>query len=174
MSAGFGSLVLARWSLIVVPSASMAASAAAVVKFAPSDFPKWYTEHLRTDFFNGSLTMAGFLFTVATFIVTGVKSGIYDSKAYRNRFVQMRALNPKLILYEPLRQLTSLLVAATGGCLVCATAHVLFGFCDGRWATAVCVASAVGSASVVLLAMLAARENFMDWLSFDEGKDVPP
>src|SRR3954454_21789496 len=125
--------MLTRWFSIALTRASMIASGAAVVAYAPCDFPRWYTEHLRTYFFNGSLTMAGFLFTVATFIVTSVKSGIYDSKAYRDRFEQLHKLDSKLTLYEPLRQLTSLLVAATGGCLVCATPHVLFGFCDRRW-----------------------------------------
>jgi hypothetical protein len=174
VSTGFTSRALSNSSIVTFPCVATIASGGSVVAFAPASFPHWYTEHLRTDFFNGSLTMAGFLFTVATFIVTSVKSGIYDTESYRQRFARLHKLDPKLTLFGPLRQLTNLLVTATCSCLLCATVHVVLGFCERGWATALCVSATAGSATVVLLAMLAARANFMDWLSHDDSRpDLP-
>jgi hypothetical protein len=160
-------LLSTRWIVAVSATATLGASAA-VILWAPPEFPCWYTEHLRTDFFSASLTMAGFLFTVATFIVAGVKTGIYDSPQYRQRFAKAKLLEPTLSLYAPLRGLTHLLVAATAMCLLCAIVHVALGFLSTRWSVAVCVASAVATSTVVLFAIWAARVNFLDWLEHDE------
>jgi uncharacterized membrane protein (DUF485 family) len=160
--------LLKKRTILAITTLATLGAGVGVLLTAPSCFPEWYQLHLRTDFFSASLTMAGFLFTVATFIVTGVKTGIYDTPAYRQRFARLRAIDPSLTLYAPLRGLVQVLVSATAACLGCAVVHVAIGFVGSMWAAAACAACASGTSALVTFAVLAARANFLDWLSHDE------
>lgn len=130
-----------------------------------------YGERLRSDVFNGSLTLAGFLLSVATFIVTSMKNDVYDKPDYLRRHVVQRELHGTTgPVYAPLAKLTRTMVAAVFACLVTGVLHATVVYQPNVYAVAVCCGAAAGSLALVLFAVFAAYVNFKDSLEFAEAE----
>lgn len=153
--------------MVAIVTVLWAVLGSVVVVLADANFAMWYREKLRGDLFNGSLTMAGFLVTVATFVVITMKEKVYDHPSYRQAVelsLQLSTKPERNALYAPLRRLTMLLALATSACLLCTLAHVSLVFLPTRWPVAACVSIAAATLSLTSFAILAAYGNFVHWL----------
>lgn len=133
----------------------------------------FYVANVRADVFNGSLTLSGFLLSVLTFIVTSMKTDVYDTESYADVLAATKALLPRGHVeerYGPLRRLTRIMASAVFVTLLSGILHVTLVYAKNVWAVATCGGVACAGAVLAFFAVLAAYVNFRDALTHAENE----
>lgn len=124
-----------------------------------------YQSNLRGNFFTGFLTIGSFLLSLKTFIVVKLKEGVYDSESYRKLFAERTGGRENVDIYEPLRNISSLLFGTILSAIITAILHVTLGLISHWVAVIICIFSVVFSIVLLLISLVLIRINIASWLN---------
>jgi hypothetical protein len=132
------------------------------------DLPLLFQNRLQVALFTGFLTIGGFLLSIKTFILIKLREDLYDLPSYERRLEERRVLNTRLSKYGPLRRLGDFLVYSVAAAIVTALLQLTIGFIPHRLASAICMAAALTTIVLVLVAWWQIRQNLRDWFDLLE------
>jgi len=135
---------------------------------AQVDLVATYQNKLQVPLFTGFLTIGGFLLSIKTFILVQLRTHLYDLPSYEKRLEEQRLLNANLSKYGPLKRLGDFLVYSVAAAIVTAVLQLTLGFFPYRVASAICMASAIATVVIVLIAWWQIKQNLRDWFDLLE------
>lgn len=125
---------------------------------------------LRGSIFTGFFTLGGFLLTLKNIILTYVRQGVYERKAYKKLHANSDRRSESL--YASLRRLGTLIHYSILGSLVTSFAQLTVGLVDSWVAGVVCLSLAAGTSTLLVSCLLRLRENLVIWFDqLDEDWD---
>ncbi len=133
--------------------------------FADSPFLKFFSEELRSDFFNGFLSLAGFMLAAKTFIVIHMKQEVYDKPEYERKFddTKRQVGEKALKRYGPLERMSNALYWIVVSSVVAAVCQVTIGLIPWNIAGITCI-GAVGIAVWMLVdGLILMKRNLDRW-----------
>lgn len=126
-------------------------------------FAAGFVDKFSGNCFSGFLTLGGFLLAMKNLIVLRIQEKIYDTKSYKALFEANRKGEEGL--YDPLVNLTELMVGSVGSCLASAIVMLVAGAVKDELASCIAISVAAGTLSLVFKCWWEMRGNFMDYFS---------
>lgn len=151
---GICTAVLSGAGAFLVPEGD----AAAVIHF--------FQQSLREPLFIGLLTVAAFLFSLQAFIVTTMKTHVYDSAKYEELLVTLRTLDPAIKKYGPLNNFSQLLFLSILLSLISAVTQFTIGLFCGVSAVAISVWTALWSLAMIFISLFYLQANLKKWFEY--------
>jgi hypothetical protein len=132
------------------------------------DITDFYAEKMRASMFSGFLTLGSFLLALKTGIVIKIKEGVYDRPDYQKRILSTPELSGKITIYGPLRRLSRMLSVSVMAALTTSALQLTLGLIEDWRASAVCLAMAAFSISVLLASFITIQSNLGTWFDLME------
>lgn len=135
----------------------------------------FYSKSMRIPIFTAFFTLGGFLLSLKTFILIKLKEDLYDSPDYQKRHEGKQSLNPEKTIsyYGPLTRLGNFLLYCVLFSLITSVFQFSIGLVDYYIMTAICMATAASTLSMVFIAWWMIRQNLKIWFELME-KNGPP
>jgi hypothetical protein len=140
--------------------------------FAEHDsLTQFYADHLRSSLFSGFMTLAGFLFTVKSFLIARLQQDVYGDPDYQDWIEDIgKKHTPSLTVYGSLKRLGRFLFLALCLSFATAVAQFTFGLVGQRWATWIALGMAIAAAIVFVRTLFVVRGAVKAWVDFLEQK----
>lgn len=140
-----------------------------VGKSGVSGFYDFYDAKLRGYLFSGFLSTGAFLMSLKAFIVANMKTHVYDTDWYQEKFRERRSLSPtqkidKKSLYLPLFRLSEFIHWSIVFSIVTAAAQFSLGLIESCWVSVFCVWLGLFSLFLLLNSLRLLRNNVRVWL----------
>lgn len=141
--------------------------------FAKGDLFDFYAEHLRSDLFNGFLTLAGFVLAAKTFIVVHMKKEVYDDEDYGKRFYDRKKLagESSATRYGPLGRMSDALYWITLSSVIAAVGQFSVGLIPWNVAAAAGMGLASYAVYRLLYGMHLMKVNLDSWFEIVDDKE---
>lgn len=149
-------------------SALIAAAALMAALVVAGDVPEinmiwFYEDKLRGALFGGFLTLAGFLFSLKTFIVIKMKENVYDHDFYEKLVNERKVHNEKITRYGPLKNLSDLLFWSVLLSFVSAIFQFSLGLLGNLWAVYACLWISIFTVITFFISLFAMQTNLNTW-----------
>lgn len=136
---------------------------------------KFYQDQLRSAMFGGFLTVAGFLFSLKTFIIVKMKEDVYDAPRYKKMINRRKKLNPNITQYGGLRNFAALLFWSVLLSFLAAISHFTIGLVPHLWAVQVAAWISIWTMFVFLASLIILQNNLRSWFEhLEEEQDSSP
>jgi hypothetical protein len=122
-----------------------------------------YASSLRGPLFSGLLSIAGFLFSLQTFIVVKLKENVYDSDHYATIFRREVALGMKATRFSPLRKFATSIFQSIVGALIAAILQITLGLLSSPWASIACLLAAAIACTLLARSIWLIRKSLKIW-----------
>jgi hypothetical protein len=135
---------------------------------------KAYFDFARVPLFSGFLTVGSFMVTLQTAILQRLKDA-YDNPKYLERYICLKAYNPKARYYGSLERLSLALSFCIVSAFLTAMFQMTFGFIKIPWASALSVSAAAVSLSLVgflTIQILIAHREWFSKIEEDKQRDL--
>jgi hypothetical protein len=97
-----------------------------------------------------------------------LKEGLYEHPIYKARIEEKRHINTSLERYGPLRRLGAFLIYSVASALIAAMSQLTIGFISNKAAFTFCLASAIITSVLVIVAWWLIRANLLEWFDILE------
>ncbi len=110
--------------------------------FSDGLFQKFFAEELRSNFFNGFLSLSGFMLAAKTFIVLHMKKEVYDRDEYLAIYEEKKRIvgQKSATRYGPLERMSKSLYWIIVLSMIAAFSQVTIGLIPCNTATLICLA----------------------------------
>ena len=125
-------------------------------------------DRIQGSLFTGFLTIGGFLLSLKTFLLLRLKQDIYDHKGYLERVEKLRPLDPEIKRYDPLLQLSRLLVFTVFCALCSSISHLTVGYVFRPLGPIFSISMSFSTLALVLLNWSVLSTNIRMWMEFIE------
>lgn len=169
LMAGRASAALAR-SIAIALLPGIAAAAVVTYLAHDNSVFKFYASSLRGSLFSGFLSLGAFMFSLKTFILVNMKTGVYDNDRYRQRVENARtaAPNTPIKVYGSLERLRSLLFWSILTSLFTAVLQMTLGLVDSQVTVAITLGAVGVSLGFLGQALFHINANLKMWFEFLE------
>jgi len=131
----------------------------------------FYVENLRSSLFSGFITLAGFLFTVKSFLITRLQQDVYGDPDYQDWIVDVgQKYSSTLTVYGSLKRLGRFLFATLCVSFVAAVCQLTIGLLGQRWATWLALTLAATAAVMFAATLFIVRSSIRAWVEYLEQK----
>lgn len=121
---------------------------------------KLYDEKLRSDFFSGFLAVGAFLLSLKTFIVMTMKTNVYDTQQYKEKWEKQYKLDKKVgSQYKGLRRLNDWMFNSILASLTAAIAQVTIGLIGGPALVFICLLLSFASVLYLIYCLYLVKIN---------------
>ena len=129
------------------------------------DFLKFFNEELRSDFFNGFLSLAGFMLAAKTFIVIHMKQEVYDKPEYARRFDHKKweVGENRLKRYGPLERMSNALFWIVVSAVMAAVCQITIGLMPWNFAGVVCLIVVAFAVWKLVVGLILMKSNLDSW-----------
>lgn len=134
----------------------------------PNAIQTTYANNMRNALFTGSISVGSFLLSFKTFIIAKLKENIYDTPLYQETFQKNRELDKNIRLYDPLKNLSSLLFIAIISCIFSSITQLSFGLMQHWLGSYLCIFFAGFSACLLLFTLILIKFMIDSWLDISE------
>lgn len=133
--------------------------------FAEGKLLKFFQEELRSDFFNGFLSLAGFMLAAKTFIVIHMKQEVYDKPEYEARFDERKRQSGESAAsrYGPLERMSQALYWITVSSVIAAISQITIGLIPWNVAGLVCAATIIFAVWKLIVGLKLMKDNLDRW-----------
>lgn len=142
--------------------------------FSNSEFMKFYQDELRSDFFNGFLSLAGFMLAAKTFIVIQMKQEVYDKPEYQQRYEERKRLtgDSSATKYGPLKNMSNALFWIVTSSVIAAISQVTIGLIPWNIAGIICVTAILFAIISLIYGLILMKQNLDGWFDTLTEEDV--
>lgn len=144
--------------------------------FTDSAFQEFYARELRSDFFNGFLSLAAFMLAAKTFIVMHMKQEVYDRDSYGKRFKQRKELAGEAAAtrYGPLERMSKALYWIVISSVIAAMSQITLGLWAVNFAALLCILLVAFAVWKLIQGLLLIKTNLDSWFEMlreEEGEE---
>lgn len=141
--------------------------------FSESKALEFFNEELRSDFFNGFLSLAGFMLAAKTFIVIHMKQEVYDKPEYAEDFDKRKELvgEKSATRYGSLERMSNSLFWIVVSSVIAAVAQVTIGLIPWNIAGLLCVAAVVFAIWKLIAGLVLMKRNLDSWFVIIHGHE---
>lgn len=129
-----------------------------------------YHKEFRTALFVSGFTIGSFLFSMKTFILKTMRDDFYDNEDYQIKIRQRRNLGQDVGFYDPLRNLSKLLLASIALSFFSALSQISIGYLSNHIAVILCLSLALLSWIFVGTSIYYVGENWSRALELAEDR----
>lgn len=127
---------------------------------------------LRSAFFTGFLTLAGFILALITNILLRLQKDLFDDPIYKQRVKNASSLAGKpYSRNEPVIKLGTFLIWTVLICLLASMVQITLGLVSADWAVSGCFATVWAAMVFILISWWAIRENLLRWFELLREKE---
>lgn len=133
--------------------------------FAEGPFLKFFSDELRSDFFNGFLSLAGFMLAAKTFIVIHMKQEVYDNPEYQRKFDRRKEEvgEKKAQRYGPLEKMSKALFWITVSSVFAAVCQITLGLIPWNIAAILCLGLVAFAVWKLIDGLSLIKKNLDSW-----------
>jgi hypothetical protein len=139
---------------------------------------EFHAKNLRSDFFNGFLSLAGFVLAARTFLIVYMKQEVYDKEDYEIRFYKRRQLvgERNATRYGPLIRMSKALYWIVLSSAVAAVSQITLGLIPCNLFALICMVLATVAIGSFLCGIHIMKKNIDSWLDIinSEEEAKPP
>lgn len=125
-------------------------------------------DRIQGSLFTGFLTIGGFLLSLKTFLLLRLKQDVYDHKCYQERVEKLRSLDQSIKRYDPLLQLSRLLIFTVFCALSSSISHLTVGYVFRPFGPIFSISISFSTLALVFLNWSVLAENIKIWMEFIE------
>ena len=133
--------------------------------FSGGELLDFFSKELRSDFFNGFLSLAGFMLAAKTFIVIHMKQEVYDKPEYEEMFDERKRQSGESAAtrYGPLDRMSAALYWIVLSSVVASVSQITIGLIPWNIAGILCVLSAAFAIVSLARGMFLIKSNLDRW-----------
>ncbi len=132
---------------------------------------EFYATNLRPSLFSGFMTLAGFLFTVKSFLIARLNQDVYSDPDYQDWIEDTgKRYNPSLTVYGSLKRLGRVLFVTLCLAFTTAIAQFTVGLSGQRWGTWLAMGLAMTTVLVFGWTLFIVRGAIQAWVVYLEDK----
>lgn len=131
-----------------------------------SKFGSFYGTNLRGNLFSGFLSLGGLLLSLKTFVVITMKTNVYDSDVYKKNWHDQQKISPGGRLYDPLKELSSILYLSILTTLATAVLQITLGLWESLLVAMACIWSAIFSTTLLVASLVLMKRNLDVWFGY--------
>lgn len=141
--------------------------------FKDGCFLKFFSEELRSDFFNGFLSLAGFMLAAKTFIVIHMKQEVYDKPEYERKFddTKRQVGQEALKRYGPLERMSKALFWIVVSSVVAAVCQVTIGLVPWNIAGITCIGVVAFAVWKLIDGLILMKKNLDRWFEIIDEQE---
>jgi len=129
-----------------------------------------YHKEFRTSLFVSGITIGSFLFSMKTFILKTMRDDFYDNQEYQSRVRERRGLGQMIGFYDPLKNLSRLLLASIVMSFISAISQISIGYLSCPLTVILCLLLALISWAFVASSIYFVSKNWSAALDLAETK----
>jgi len=176
--------MIQRWTLFI--SAAPVIPIGIITYFTPvpmqTSFVRLYQEHLRSDLFNGSLSLSAFLLTMSAFTIVTMREHVYATPEYAAKLERRHPAGDSASAHSllaggrngPLRRLTTFLLVTISLSLTSAVLQVTVGLWWNWYAALICTIIAALSLTALGSSVWLLGTNLRSLFRFWDEQDSRP
>lgn len=133
--------------------------------FETGKFWDFFSGELRSDFFNGFLSLAGFMLAAKTFIVIHMKNEVYDRPEYERQFDDRKKQVGESASrrYGPLERMSSSLYWIVVSSVVAAICQVTVGLIPSNLSACLCSLGVLWAIGTLIYGLVLIQKNLNRW-----------
>ncbi|QSX37620.1 hypothetical protein [Shewanella sedimentimangrovi] len=134
------------------------------------NFQGFYSENIRGHIFAGFLALGGFLLSLKTFIVVNMKENLYDNPKYQDLWRRKNKIDPNLLLYAPLKELSDILFYAISASIFSAITQMTIGLYETWYAALFSIFTCIVATLLLLESLRLIKNNLDSWFEHIESR----